>query len=372
MQLILALGLALSFPASSIQAQESVKGRKSLVFRGVQTLLVVDLAGGSIANFHFNDLPLNPLQWATPEEGDPSIRGFGHFLCLDRWGPPSDAEGANGMPYHGEAARVEWTTVSEPAADGDFMQAEMSASLPLAGLAIHRTIRSSREFAVFMVREQISNKNKLGRVLNCVQHPTIGPPFLDESTIVDCNGVKGFAQGNASAATPEEPSFEWPNALKPNGQRVDMRRLADDPAPNVVSYAIDAAHGWVTAVTPGKGLLIGYVWKTSDYPWVSLWRDVREGRPSARGLEFGSTGLHQPFPILTKKGRIFGRPLFEFLDANQSMIKSYAVFLLKVPTDFAGVGSLAIEKDRISLNESPGSKGRTFIVESPGLLQQLN
>src|SRR5437867_4003732 len=83
-----------------------------------------------------------------------------------------------------------------------------------------------------------------------------------------------------------------------------LRRLSADPNPNVVSYAIDDEYGWVTAATPNQGILIGYIWKTSDYPWVSLWRDTQNGRPSARGLEFGTTGLHQPYPALVRKGRI--------------------------------------------------------------------
>ena len=335
-------------------------------------MLVVDLAGGSIVDFHLHDNPLNPLQWATPPAGDTSLRGFGHFLCLDRWGPPSEAEGANGMPYHGEAAHVEWTSVSAPVSAGDFMETEMMASLPLAGLGIRRSIRFSKKSPLFMIRERIANNNKLGRVLNWVQHPTIAPPFLDPTTLVDCNGVRGFSQGNPSTDTPEEPSFEWPGALKRNGQRVDMRRLTSDPLPNVVSYAIDSDFGWVTAVTPSKGLLIGYVWKTADYPWVSLWRDVQEAKPSARGLEFGSTGLHQPFPILTRKGRIFGRPLFEFLDANQTLTKSYAAFLLKVPLDYTGVGNLRLEKDRLILVEKTGSKGRELRIEGSNLLEWMN
>lgn len=276
------------------------------------------------------------------------------------------------MPYHGEAAHVEWTPVSAPQTEGEFVQAEMTASLPMAGLGIHRRIRFSKKSALFIVREQITNRNKLGRVLNCVQHPTISPPFLDETTLVDCNGQKGFAQGNPSVTSPEEPSVEWPAALKKNGRSVDMRRLANDPDPNVVSYAIEGDYGWVTAVTPKKGLLIGYVWKTADYPWVSLWRDVHESKPAARGLEFGSTGLHQPFPILTTKGRIFGRPLFEFLDANQTVTKSYASFLLKVPADYAGVGSLRVENDRLILSERGGSKGRDLRVETFDLVQRMS
>ena len=221
--------------------------------------------------------------------------------------------------------------------------------------------------AVFTVREEITNDNALGRIYNAVQHPTIGPPFLDESTVVDCNGRKGFAQG-ASLPNPEEPAFFWPRALNRDGETVNMRRLTTDQNPNVVSYSIDEAYGWVTAATPAKDLLIGYLWKTTDYPWVSLWRDVRDGKPAARGLEFGTTGLHQPFPTLVKKGRIWDRLLFEHLDAGETTARSYTSFLFKIPSDFAGVESIKVDKRRLILRERGGATPRELSIDSDGLI----
>src|SRR5664279_3200564 len=93
-------------------AETIVNGRHSVVLTGKSAQLTVDIAGGSIVDFHLLDGGLNPLQWE--EKGAPTIpRPMGHFLCLDRWGAPSDAEKANGMPFHGEATRVEWKVLSE-------------------------------------------------------------------------------------------------------------------------------------------------------------------------------------------------------------------------------------------------------------------
>ena len=304
---------------------------------------------------------MNPLHWATPAAGDTSIHGFGHFLCLDRWGPPSEAEGAKGMPYHGEAANVMWTTAQEPNQKSGHWQAQISATLPKAGLSVRRTLRLNSNAAVLGVREEVTNDRPLGRMFNWVQHPSIGPPFLTGETLVDCNGRRGFAQGG-NLPTPEEPSFFWPQALNAGGQIVNLRRLTNDPNPNVVSYAIDDEHGWVTAASPEKGLLIGYFWKQSDFPWVSLWRDVRDGQPAARGLEFGTTGLHQPFPILARKGRIWDRQLFEYLDAGETRAKSYVVFLLKIPKNFGGVESIRHRDGNLILHERSPNPAPDFSI----------
>lgn len=355
--------LAILFVALSLQAQELVRGRRSLVFSGNAAQLTVDLAGGSLVDFHFNGQELNPLNWATPAAGQTGVRGFGHFLCMDRWGPPSAAEGKNGMPYHGEAASVEWKAEGEIRDEPGVKVGVMSARLPLAGLSVKRTLRFSTTQSYCLVREEVRNENPLGRIFNMVQHPTIGPPFLDETTLVDSNGRRGFAQGG-TLPNPEEPSCYWPHTLNQDGQSVNLRRLAADPNPNVVSFSIDDEWGWVTAATPGQGLLIGYIWRARDYPWVSVWRDVSEGRPAARGLEFGTTGLHQPFPILTRKGTIFGRQLFEHLDAGESRVKSYAMFLCRVPTDFAGVAGIEVKTARVVLHERGRSAARDLALDA--------
>src|SRR5688500_373034 len=59
------------------------------------------------------------------------------------------------------------------------------------GESVRRIIRMSRLNLVFKVREEITNDHAIGRIFNIVQHPTIAPPFLDEDTIVSCNGRRG-------------------------------------------------------------------------------------------------------------------------------------------------------------------------------------
>lgn len=325
--------------------------------------VAVDLGGGSIVQFRLKQLDLNPLVWGN--DGD-SIepRAMGHFVCLDRWGAPSDQEAKNGMYFHGEATRVHWTLDSAPAARNGGVEAAMSARLPIAGLSIRRRIRLKENAAAFVVTESVANHNKLGRVFNIVQHPTIGPPFLDESVVVDCNARKGFMQ-SSPMPNPEEPAVFWPLAIN-DGRPVNLRHLADDPAPNVVSYVIDDEFGWTTAASANKGLLIGYLWRTSDYPWLNMWRHVADRRPLARGLEFGTTGLHQPFGILVRKSAIFGRSIFCYLDAGETVTKSYTAFLAKIPADYGGVDRITYNNSTLTITEC-GDEPRRMTIPLPSL-----
>src|SRR5262245_34299347 len=109
MRTFLACALALVLLGTSwTKAQDTFQGRPAVVLSNEKAQLVVDLAGGAFADFHLKASDLNPFNWGTPGPNDKSIRGFGHFLCLDRWGPASAAEEKRGMPYHGEASHVEW------------------------------------------------------------------------------------------------------------------------------------------------------------------------------------------------------------------------------------------------------------------------
>lgn len=327
--------------------------RPQVVIQNPNAEAVFDLGGGSFTSFKLKD-GLNPLRWLGPGDEAKANRPMAHFLCLDRWGQPSDPELANGMPYHGEATRVAWKITSP---------GTMTASLPMAGLDVSRRILIDPQAALVTVAETVTNRNKLGKLYNMVQHPTIGPPFLDEDTLVDANARRGFAQ-SSPMPNPEEPSFVWPQALK-DAQSVDMRRLRNDPMPNVVSYVIDQPLGWATASSPKQGLLIGYLWKTSEYPWFNAWRHVdAQNKPLARGLEFGTTGLHQPFPILLQKNRIFGRLLYTYLDTGETTTRSYATFLLKIPADWQGVQRITIAQNK-TIVEERGTQRKLEVAAAP-------
>jgi hypothetical protein len=331
----------LALPAQTTR----IDGRPSVVLDSGTARVVLDLHGGSITVFEFLDQRLNPLGWNSKPGAEP--REMAHFLCADRWGQPSAAELNNGMPFHGEATKVEWKLISAAPTE-----AKMSALLPMAQLEVTRHARLTG--AILHVTESVTNRSKLGRPYNFVQHPTLAPPFLDETTLVDANAKRGFMQSSAMP-NPEQPEVVWPQALR-DGLPVNLRHLTDDPNPNVVSYVIDEPIGWVTAVNPGRGLLIGYLWKTDEYPWLNIWRHTQDGKPLARGLEFGTTGLHQPFPVLARKGRIFDRLLFSFLDAGETHTRSFQAFLAKTPPGFAGVQQVSPRGDQVAITERGGQR----------------
>ncbi len=325
-----------------------------------KVVLEVGLNGGSYLDFHLKELPVNPLNWRDTNPEEPPFAG--HFLCFDRWGPPSEAEKANGFTHHGEAATQRWTVKETRQRGRKLAGCTMMCSLPMAGLELTRKIELQEEEPVLLVTEQIRNMNKYGRMFNIVQHVTLAPPFLDRSTLIDNNTEKGFEDREDGSLDQEEPVLRWPETVH-IGKRVSLRQFRDEwPRVSSFTFSRDDEYGWVTASGPIHHLLIGYIWKIRDYPWINFWRSMDGLIPAAFGMEFGTTGLHEPFPVVARKGKIFGRNIYDFIDAGEVITKSFTAFLAEIPDDYQGVDQVRIEPDRLVIREK--NKASNEIVYS--------
>ena len=163
--------------------------------------LFVNLNGGSYFDFHLKELPVNPINYRGTNPGDEIY--MWHFLCFDRWGPPSSAEKANGFLHHGEVNTLLWELLTAPHIKDSRSTCSMMCKLPMAGLQLTRKIELSADEPVFSITEEIKNLNKNGRIFNIVQHVSLAPPFLDNSTLFDNNTVQGFEDREDGSLNPD-------------------------------------------------------------------------------------------------------------------------------------------------------------------------
>ncbi len=314
-----------------------------------KAILQVNLAGGAYCDFHLKDLPLNLLNWRISDPEQPPF--MGHFLCFDRWGPPSDAEKTNGFRHHGEVNTEHWELLDKAQGKDALLKCSMRCKLPMGGLQLTRRIAMAEDEPVFFVTEEIKNLNKYGRMFNIVQHVTLAPPFLDSTVLFDNNTKKGFENKGDGSLNQEEPVIKWPETIH-EGKTISLRQFKGE-WPEVSSFVYDKSekYAWATASNPGKGLLLGYIWKRKDYPWINYWRHLEKGTPMAFGMEFGTTGLHEPFPIVARKGKIFGQNIYDFIDAGEIINKSFMGFLAKIPDDYKGVEEIIISEFDFTIKE---------------------
>src|SRR5262249_55207695 len=116
---------------------------------------------------------------------------------------------------------------------------------------------------------------------------------------------------------------------------------------------------FIAVCNPILRLLVLYVFKRNDYPWVGNWEESYnrahwpwKRREFCRGFEFSST----PFPIprreIVMNGTLFGEFTYKWLPARSTVNSKYIIVLLQVPSDFAGVASVEISRDSLVVHEN--------------------
>ncbi len=323
--------------------------------------LTIDPFGGSITDFRLKHIDINPLCFAFTKQQMPlnNRKGApyqGHFLCLGRWGEPSVGEIKASIPNHGHFANMPWTVV-----DAGPSKLNMNATSQLEGLHIDRTIELDDNHAVYSVKEVVQNINPLGRMFNMVQHPTLAAPFLNETTVVNCNATVGFDQSLYQDIA--NNVLQWPYAKDSSKNTIDLTN-PHPPYNAVFSFIVDkeSDYGWITAYSPKHNLLLGYIWKRTDYPWIHLWQHYNQGTIQYRGIEFGTAGIHQPFnQIINTATTVFGEKTFSYIDAGETITKNYYSFLHPTESTFEGVKAATIEDGNIVLQ----SKNKTINLKLP-------
>ncbi len=347
------------------QAQDG----KPLVLENKEVKLVIQTQGSGITDFVLRDKPVNPLAWKLRPEQMPRNNQSGppfagHFLCVGRWGSPSEGEIAAGIPHNSEANTLTWNWLEKPKSDKQKTTASWNISMPLDQYSVTRKVHFPAVGSWFLMDETFENQLSTARVTNVVQHATLGFPFLSNSTLIDCNAGIGFDQ-RTDFSELEKYSFTFPEGILPDG-RADLRKTNDERGYCTTHLIPDSAeYGWVTATNPESGIVFGYVWKQNEYPWLNLWHHKENGKPVAHGLEFGTTGLGKPYQTLLENDvSFFGKKSWFFMDAKATVKKSYIGFLTKVPANFKGVKVLKYGVGGLMLTEQ-GEKPRTILVTLP-------
>jgi hypothetical protein len=378
--LLPAAGLLLAaawFSARPARSQSTVRAVQDGKFRTLPSIvlsngvleLTVLKTGGAFAGLTLADDPgkLSPM-WdpmrAAQEAGKPvRAGGTGHFLCVDGFGPVSAEERAAGLPGHGEAHRLPWKTESAGKA-GNTVTLVQSVSLPLVQETYRRTVKLFEGENVVVVHASLESLLAFDRPVCWAEHATIGSPFLEPGvTVVDMSKNQALTRPydkdgpnpNRGHRLPPEKEFDWPMAPTADGGSVDLRA-----APTALGSGDHTGHlmtpngeyAWVTALHPQKRLLLGYIFKTSESPWLQTWESYPTEGMLARGIEFGTQTFDLPRREVVSEGKRFGTPLFRWLPAKSTIESTFLMFLVRTPDGFRGVGDVQLRGGQLEIKDS--------------------
>ena len=378
------------------------QGREAYTLSNGLIQMVNLTGGGHIAELRFAEgagLPIvNPLwmpPWKSIEPFQYSTRSHakrygpltegkllsgiaGHNLCLDYFGPPSEAETAQGLSTHGEAPGLKWRKSGERLRGGR-LGVTLSVRLAEAGLEFSREIGMRAGEPVVYLNETVSSQRKLDHFFHWTQHVTLGPPFVSpEDTRVFMSattGITSFEAYGPQALLAFGKEFQWPLAPSSGGGEADLSRCLIRRGFGVVaSLLADPSRDveYVGALNIRERFLIAYCFRRADYPWITIWEEncSRESPPwnsrtETRGLEFGSA----PLPVTRReafaRGLLLGTPTFSTVPARGRLTAQYVAFLAHLPEGFREVRDIRMGKDDILVEG--GEPGQVVRVPASGI-----
>ena len=343
------------FCGLALAAQTSYEGRPALELSSDKVKVLILPKGGTIASITLPDHPsaINPL-WnpGTNRVG----AGLGHFLCLDGFGSPSPEEGKAGLPGHGEAVRQDFTP--DTSAPGKLI---LTTTLPLTQERVVRTYSVSAGEPVLYVNTRVESLVAFDRPIVWAEHATIGSPFLEAGvTAVDISGVRSQTRPYTERRQHRLASkvdFTWPNAPLADGGTADMRVAPVPPkSGDHTTTALDATRTWAyaTAIHPGRKMLVAWIWKTADFPWLQNW-EAYSATAMARGLEFST----QPYDIPRREAvgmhRMLDTPTYKWLPGRATLETSFAIVYTPVPDGFVRVTDVKIANGIVAFTDGQRS-----------------
>lgn len=302
----------------------------------------------------------------------PTSFSRGHFVCVDGFGPVSPEERAAGLPMHGEAATLPWTLESQQKQAGT-SSATFSVTLPLAQETLTRTFRVVDGENVVWVDSELQSLLSFDRPVFWGEHATISAPFLEPGTVVvDMPATRSKTKAHQALPTRQLPSFvdfTWPMAPTVDGQRFDLRSAPMKPnTTDHITSLLDPSQrlGFVTALHPEKKLLIGWVFRREEFPWVQTWLSFPGPNRMTRGLEFATQPFDLPRADVLRAGPLFETPVFRILPAKSTITSSFLMFYTRVPDGFQKVDAIELESGKLVIEDRTGRKTIT-LAASRGL-----
>ena len=350
----------------------SFEGNPATMMENSKLALTITTKGGTLAIMTLKDDPeelsplWNPIRMAR-ELGRASKfdGGAGLFVCVDGFGPVSEEEKKVGLQGHGEAHSQIFAVQASTANGG--AEVRLSGELPIVQETFTRTFRLLDGENVVLVESELEDLLGFDRPVNWAEHATIGSPFLEPGvTVVDFSGTRsqtrpytGKGMSDAQRRLVPGKDFTWPNAPGLDGKEVNLRETPEHP--HFLDHAttlLDPAREleWVTAINAKKGLLIGYLFRRSDYPWLQYWGYYPANGKMARGMEFGTQPYDVPRRDAISMGKMFDTPTYRWLPAKAKIETRFLIFYTRIPEGFHRVDDVTMAGGSIVISDHAAGK----------------
>ncbi|HET9320747.1 MAG TPA: hypothetical protein VFO27_13260 [Bryobacteraceae bacterium] len=153
--------------------------------------------------------------------------------------------------------------------------------------------------------------------------------------------------------------FTWPEAPGLHELKINLR--ATPAEPNSLDHTtclMDPSRHpvFVTALHPGKRLLLGYLFKPQEYPWTQNWEYYPPNKKLVRGLEFSTQPFDVPRRVVVQLNSMFGAPVYRWLPARTKIESRFLMFYARAPEGMHEVDDVRLENGRIIIQDLKAKK----------------
>ena len=368
-------GLLLFFTAAAWAQEATFEGHPAISLGNDKLELLVLKQGASVTSVILRDDPakLNPLwepaRMAREASGRSNFNsGTGQFLCVDGFGGVSPEERAAGLPTHGEAHLAEWESRLQNG------QLVLTAQLPHTQESITRTMTLAPGENVVIYETTIESRLGFDRPVCWAEHCTIGSPFLAPgATVVDFPAVRSKTRphegrGGLPYRLPSDVEFTWPNAPTVDGKTVDLRAAPEHPGSgDHTASLIDPQRklAFATAINPKEQLIVGWIFKPQEYPWLQNWENYPPSGKLARGLELSTQPFDLPRRTVIDQNNLWGTLLYRWLPAKSKISSRFALFFAHAPAGMTRVDDVRWESGVLIIEDRAAGKTLRLPMANP-------
>lgn len=360
--------------------QTSFEGVPAISFGNDKMELLILPQGSTMASIVLRDdsrkiNPLwNPARMAREEGKKEKVGpGTGHFLCLDAFGATSDEERTAGLQFHGEAHEEQWKTGYSGKQEKTTVLT-LQTTLPIVQENVQRTFRIADGEQVVYVETSVESLLGFDRPVVWAEHATVGSPFLEPGvTLIEMSATRGQTRPytERTADLPRRfasgKDFNWPWSIGADGKKVDMRATPKPGSGGHTTQLMDRKRrlAFITMFNPKMGLLLGYLFKPEEFPWVQSWEHYPPSGKLARGLEFATQPYDVPRREAIQMNRLFDTPTYRWLPAKSKVTSRFLLFFTKVPSGFRKVDDVRMEGTSVIIEDRAAKQKITLAASLP-------
>lgn len=266
------------------------------VYRGLRTfsmenelLRVTVLAdkGGDIIEFLHKPTDTD-FMWRSPQGVRnpatfvPTVpRPEGSFLdyyeggwqdCLPTGGGPARYGGTSFGP-HGDVCLIPWDYVIVED-DPEQIAVRLRVRTYRTPLLVEKTLRLQRGRPVLTIEERLLNEGREAVELMWGHHPAFGPPFLDESCVIDLPQatVQTTDLSQTHRYRPGQ-GYRWPIIPGRDGAAIDLSRIPTaDVGTHDTIFLTGLAEGWYAITNTAQRVGFALAWPVEVFPALWFWQ----------------------------------------------------------------------------------------------------